>query len=187
MLGRRDGQCGLFEGDHLWLEHVGRYSFYGFLATHRHELFHDEEFAPLYTPAAGRPSVPPSLLATALMLQLHDGVSDEEARQRACFDVRWKVALGVEMEDRPFATSTLRQFRLQLLRCEQPRRAFIRGLRFVRQRGFLEAENRLVPEAWEKLDAQMSGDDLSGRPDAAPSRAPTARRGHRLVLTEAAW
>ena len=115
MLSRRSNQRGLFEGDHLWLQHVGHRSFYGFLASKRDELFRDDDFAELYSLTNGRPSVPPSLLATALLLQVHERCSDEEARQRACFDVRWKVALGLEMETRPFAKSTLQLFRAQLI------------------------------------------------------------------------
>ena len=53
--------------------------------------------------------MPPSLLATALLLQTYDKVSDAEAKARAYFDIRWKVALGIEIEDRPFAKSTLCQ------------------------------------------------------------------------------
>ena len=52
-------------------------------------------------PDNGRPSVPPSLLATALLLQTYDGVSDEEAKARADFDLRWKVALGVGWRSGP--------------------------------------------------------------------------------------
>ncbi len=83
MLGK---QSGLDGGDHPYLNHVGRDSFYGFLALHRTELFQDEDFGGLYCSDNGRPSVPPSLLAMALLLQVHDGVSDEEAKARADFD-----------------------------------------------------------------------------------------------------
>jgi len=100
MLGKRSGLNG---SDHPYLDHVGRDSFYGFLALHQGELFRDEHFADLYCSDNGRPSVPPSLLATALLLQVHDGVSDEEAKSRADFDLRWKVALGIALEERPFA------------------------------------------------------------------------------------
>jgi hypothetical protein len=72
MLGKRSPQRGLFEADQLSLDFVGRESFYGFLAGQRGRLFADEEFAALYTLDNGRPSVPPSLLATALLLQTHD-------------------------------------------------------------------------------------------------------------------
>ena len=91
MLGRLPESGG---GDHAYLDHVGRDSFYGFLALHRAQLFRDEDFADLYCAGNGRPSVPPCLLATALLLQTYDRVSDEEAKARADFDLRWKVALG---------------------------------------------------------------------------------------------
>jgi hypothetical protein len=39
MLGERDDQRGLFEADHVYLDHVGRRSFYGFLASMRGQLF----------------------------------------------------------------------------------------------------------------------------------------------------
>jgi hypothetical protein len=38
MLGK---QSGLDGGEHAYLDHVGRDSFYGFLASHRRELFHE--------------------------------------------------------------------------------------------------------------------------------------------------
>jgi hypothetical protein len=143
MLSLRTDQRGLFESDHLWLDHVGRNTFYGFLASQRGQLFKDEEFAELYSHDWGRPSVPPSLLATALLLQIHDRVSDEEARQRAAFDVRWKVALGLEVEERPFAKSTLQLFRAQLILHEKMRLPFERSLEIARRRGFLKAEKKL--------------------------------------------
>jgi len=59
--------------------------------------------------------VPPSLLATALVLQTYARVSDDEAKQRADYDLRWKVALGVGLDERPFAKSTLQEFRAQLI------------------------------------------------------------------------
>ena len=99
----------------IYLDYVGRGSFYGFLASLRGQLFRDEDFAELYCPDNGRDSVPPSLVATALLLQAYDKVSDLEAKQRADFDIRWKVALGIEVEDRPFAKSTLQLFRAQLI------------------------------------------------------------------------
>jgi hypothetical protein len=143
MLSLRTAQRGIFEADHLWLDHVGRNTFYGFLASQRGELFKDEEFAELYSHDWGRPSVPPSLLATALLLQIHDRVSDEEARQRAAFDARWKVALGLEMEERPFAKSTLQLFRAQLILHQKMRLPFERSLEVARRRGFLKAERKL--------------------------------------------
>ncbi len=143
MLSLRTDQRALFESDHLWLDHVGRNTFHGFLVSQRGKLFKDEEFAEIYSCDWGRPSVPPSLLATALLLQIHDRVSDEEARQRAAFDARWKVALGLEIEERPFAKSTLQLFRAQLILHEKVRLPFERSLEVARRRGFLKAERKL--------------------------------------------
>jgi transposase len=138
MLRKRSPQRGLFEADHLYLGFVGEDTFYGFLARHRGELFHDEDFAEFYSPDLGRPSVPPSLLATALLLQSHDRVSDEEAKARADYDLRWKVALGVEVEARPFAKSTLQLFRAQLVLKEKMREVFQRSLEYALQSGYLK-------------------------------------------------
>lgn len=137
MLGRRSPQYGLFDADHLCRDHVGQDTFYGFLAAHRGRLFRDEDFAALYCPDNGRASVPPSLLATALLLQTYDRVSDEEAKGRADFDLRWKVALGVGLEDRPFAKSTLQLFRAQLILHKQVRAVFQKSLAFARKTGYL--------------------------------------------------
>ena len=134
MLGVRPAQRGLLEADHLYLDYVGRGSFYGFLASLRGQLFREEDFAELYCPDNGRDSVPPSLVATALLLQAYDKVSDLEAKQRADFDIRWKVALGIEVEDRPFAKSTLQLFRAQLILHDRVRAVFQRSLQFARDR-----------------------------------------------------
>jgi transposase len=138
MLGKRSDQRGLLDADQFYLDFVGRDTFYGFLAAQRGQLFHDEEFATLYVLDNGRPSVPPSLLATALLLQTHDRVSDEEAKERADFDMRWKVALGISMDERPFAKSTLQVFRAQLILHERLQSIFKKSLRLARQSGHLK-------------------------------------------------
>jgi transposase len=135
MLGKRGPQRGLFEADTVYGEFVGRGSFYGWLASQRGELFRDEEFAGLYVLNNGRPSVPPSLLAVALVLQTYDGVSDAEAKQRADYDLRWKVALGVELDARPFAKSTLQEFRAQLILHEEQATIFRQSLELAQRRG----------------------------------------------------
>jgi transposase len=135
MLGQRSTQWGMFEADTMFADFVGRQNFYGFLASQRGELFRDEDFAALYCPNNGRPSVPPSLLATALVLQAYDGVSDDEAKQRADYDLRWKVALGIELDVRPFAKSTFQEFRAQLIVHDQTRAIFQQSLEVAKRLG----------------------------------------------------
>jgi len=128
MMGRRSGQGELWGAAQLCGELVARDSFYGFLAQQGWELFHDENFAGFYCPDNGRRSVPPSLLALALLLQTYDGVPDAEATQRATFDLRWKAALGLGVEERPLVKRTLQWFRAQLVIHEQAQALFRRSL-----------------------------------------------------------
>ena len=144
MLGKRSDQKGLWEADRLYLDYVGKDTFYGLLASLRGQLFSDDDFAEIYCPDNGRDSVPPSLLATALLLQTYDKVSDAEAKARADFDIRWKVALGIEIEDRPFAKSTLQMFRAQLILHDKVREVFESSLRLARQSGYLKKRGMRV-------------------------------------------
>ena len=144
MLGGRSDQRGLWEADRLYLDHVGVDTFYGLLASLRGRLFRDADFAEIYCPDNGRDSVPPSLLATALLLQTHDKVSDAEAKARADFDIRWKVALGIEVEDRPFAKRTLQVFRAQLILHDKVREVFESSLRLARESGYLKRRSMRV-------------------------------------------
>ena len=144
MLGERSDQRGLWEADRLYLDHVGKDTFYGLLASLRGQLFRDADFAEFYCADNGRDNVPPSLLATALLLQTHDKVSDAEAKARADFDLRWKVALGIEIEDRPFAKSTLQVFRAQLILHDKVRAVFESSLRLARESGYLKKRGMRV-------------------------------------------
>ena len=138
MLGKRADQRGLCEADQLFVELVPADSFYGQLAALQGQLFQDEDFADFYGADHGRTSKPPSLMGLALVLQAHDKVSDAEARARAAFDLRWKVALGVDAYSRPFAQSTLQCFRAQLIQHEKMRAVFVRSLELARERGLLQ-------------------------------------------------
>ena len=144
MLGKRSDQKGLWEADRLYPDYVGQDTCYGLLASLRGQLFSDDDFAEIYGPDNGRDSVPPSLLATALLLQTYDKVSDAEAKARADFDIRWKVALGIEIEDRPFAKSTRQLFRAQLILHDKVREVFESSRRLARQSGYLKKRGMRV-------------------------------------------
>ena len=164
MLGERTEQRGLWEADRMYLDYVGKDTFYGLLASLRGQLFRDADFAEFYCLDNGRTSVPPRLLATALLLQTYDKVSDAEAKARGDFDIRWKVALGkvalgkvalgkvalgkvalgIEVEDRPVAKSTLQVFRGQLILHDQVREVFERSLRLARETGYLKRRSLRV-------------------------------------------
>jgi hypothetical protein len=138
MLGRQSPQGALFRPDHGLRGHVGEGSFYGLLAEQGRTWFRDEDFAALYREDFGRPSVPPSQLAVALLLQAHDAVSDEEAIARSAYDLRWKVALGLELDEKLCAKSTLQRFRAQLVLHEATGQIFDRGIEACRAAGLLK-------------------------------------------------
>ena len=83
-------QRSLLDTEYHFRHLVGKDSFHWQLSQVRDQLFQDEEFAALYCLDNGRPSVPLSLLATALLLQAHDKVSDAEAHRRARLDLGWR-------------------------------------------------------------------------------------------------
>ncbi len=138
LLGRQSPQDELFRPDHLYRDHVGEDSFYGFLASSRRDLFRDDDFAGLYRTDKGRPSVPPSQLCVALLLQTREGVSDEEAIQRTAYDLRWKVALGLELEEKLCAKSTLQLFRSKLILHDEYQRLFQASIEACRKSGLLK-------------------------------------------------
>jgi Transposase DDE domain/Transposase domain (DUF772) len=159
MLGKRGPQRGLFEADTASGAFVGRDSFYGWLASQRGELFRDEQCAGQYVLDNGRPSVPPSRLAVALVLQTYEGVSDDEAKQRADYDLRWKVALGVELDARPRAQSSLQEFRAQLIVPEQAAAIFRESLELAKRRG----KFRTKSGEQRKLKAALDTTNILGR------------------------
>lgn len=141
MLGKRSPQGSLFACDQRFRDLVGAESFYVYLADHRHELFRDEDFASLYCPDNGRPSIAPSVLAVALLLQWYDSVADEEAARRAKLDLSWKVALGIELMDVPFVKSVLCEFRNKIILHKQQKRFFDLSLKHARTQGFFKSRN----------------------------------------------
>jgi len=154
MLGRLSPQRELFRPDNIHLDHVGRGTIYGFLAQQRHRLFRDQDFADLYRNDWGRPSVPPSQLCIALILQAKDGVSDDEAIQRSAFDLRWKVALGIDVDEKLCAKSTLQMFRAKLVLHDKYQKVFASSITSCRRAGLLKKK---------KLDVALDTTPIFGR------------------------
>lgn len=113
-------------------------SVYTFLHREREYLFPDSEFADLYS-SRGRRSVPPSVVATVMVLQRIEGCSDREAVERFAFDVRWRYAAGVSgyagggCQD--FVHTVLVDMRERLRRSSRPDRIFEVTLRAAKEAG----------------------------------------------------
>ncbi len=138
MLGKRDRQRHLFAAaTQLGSTVLGQLGFYGQLATAAHPLFEDEDFQAAYCADNGRPSCPPSMLATARLLQHYEGVSDAEVVERCRYDLRWKVALDLDLASiqAPFVKSTFQAFRVRLTLHAQEGLVFERSVQAARQAG----------------------------------------------------
>jgi len=139
MMGRRSPQNKLFAADNIYLDFVGRDNLYGYLAQNRHHLFRDEDFAALYCADNGRPSAPPSLAISILFLRAHEKVSLVEAIERTKYDLRWKVALGLEMEEVPLQKSALQEFEAKLVLHEQGEALLKKSIDEARRVGYLKS------------------------------------------------
>ena len=147
MLGQRSRHGKLFgAATELGAAVVGQLRFYGRLAREGAQHFRDQDFAGLYCSTTGRPSCPPSLLAMARLLQHYAGVSDAEVVERCKYDVRWKVALDLELPSvaAPFAKSTFQAFRARLTLHAQEGLIFERSVQAARAAGLLPARLRVA-------------------------------------------
>ena len=116
-------------------------SMFAFLAAHRAEVFPDADYADLFA-AFGRPSLPATRMAAVLALQaLHD-FSDRETAEAVRFDVRWKVACGLAIDDQGFDPSSLVYWRGRIARSGRPHRVNEAIRLIVEQTGVLKGAAR---------------------------------------------
>ena len=147
MLRTRDRQCKLFAAaTQIGATVLGQLGFYGQLATAVHPLFEDEDFQAASCADTGRPSCPPSMLATARLLQHDAGVSDAEVVERCQYDLRWKVALDLDLASiqAPFVKRTFQAFRVRLTLHAQEGLVFERSVQAARQAGLSPARLRVA-------------------------------------------
>ena len=98
---------------------------YLLLAEHGGAMFGDDYFADLYKSSRlGRPTIPARVLATVMLLQSHEGLSDQEACDRLERDLAWQAAAGVDVGAASFHPTTLVGLRNRLRGSVRPRRLF---------------------------------------------------------------
>ena len=127
-LGMAERQGDLLDDLSRFCEHaLAESSVYALLNRERDRLFPDEMFADLFSDR-GRRSVPPCVVATVMVLQRLEGLSDREAVDRYAFDARWCYAAGAGGYDgdgwAQFAHTVLVDMRARLAASADPRRIF---------------------------------------------------------------
>ncbi|MDQ1417877.1 MAG: hypothetical protein QOF81_3490 [Acidimicrobiaceae bacterium] len=98
---------------------------YRLLADVGGHVFGDDYFGDCYKRSRlGRPTVPARVLATVMVLQAHEGLSDGEACDRLERDLAWQAAAGVHCGYVAFHPTVLVGQRNRLRGSDRPRRLF---------------------------------------------------------------
>ena len=144
-LGRGDRQVRFDDAALLLGDQLRHGSLYRLLAEHGDVLFGDGYFADLFARSSlGRPTVSARTVATVMLLQTHEGLSDREACDRLAFDLRWKAAAGLAVSSESFHPTVLVGMRNRLRGSERPRRLLEDVNAVARQAGLLRGRRRVL-------------------------------------------
>src|SRR5690348_14754980 len=134
---------------------------FAFLAAHRGELFGDGDFADLFPSGKGRPSVPASVMASVMVLQVLHDYSDAEAAEAARCDLRWKAACGFPLDHGGFDPSTLVYWRRRIAKSDRPHRISDAVREVIEQTGVLAGRRRRVVDPTILADAVATQDTIT--------------------------
>jgi IS5 family transposase len=136
-------------------------SMFAFLAAHRQDLFRDDDFADLFPSGKGRPSVPASVMASVLVLQVLHDYSDAEAAEAARCDLRWKAACGFPLDHGGFDPSTLVYWRRRLAKSDRPHRVSGAVAKVIEETGVLKGRRRRAVDSTILADAVATQDTIT--------------------------
>ena len=145
-----------------------------FLADHRRDLFPDEMFEDLFPSRRGRPSVPADVVASVMVLQALEGLSDRDAARALRDRISWKVACGLALTDEGFDFSVLTYWRTRLRLSEAPERIFDAVRAVIDATGVLKGRTRRA------LDSTLL-DDAVATQDTVTQLISAIRRVRRVV------
>ena len=135
-LGEAPKHDDLFRSSTSYCEGLSETSIYRLLHERGPALFPDESFADLFA-EVGRDSVAPQIVATVLVLQRVEGLSDREAVDRFAYDLRWKYAAGVDLDYPSFVHTVLVNMRARLRASKRPDRVFEATLAMAKEAGLV--------------------------------------------------
>jgi IS5 family transposase len=134
---------------------------HAFLADHRHKVFPDSMFEDLFPSGRGRPSVPGDVVATVMVLQALEGLSDREACEMLRTSIVWKAAAGLALDDEGFHPTVLVLWRNKLRASERPERIFEAVREVVNESGVIAKRNRRALDSTVLDDAVQRQDTIS--------------------------
>lgn len=172
--GQSDSNRELLDAAALCRQLVPEGSVEAFLADHRHELFPDAMFEDLFASKRGRPSIPSDVVATVMVLQALEGLSDRDAARALRDRISWKVACGLALDDEGFDFTVLTYWRARLRASEHPERIFDAVRSVIDATGILRGKNRRA------LDFTLL-DDTVATQDTVTQLIAAIRRVRRVV------
>jgi len=161
MQGRERADRQLLDAQALVGHLVSPGSMFAFLAGHRQELFGDGDFADLFPSGKGRPSVPASVMASVMVLQVLHDYSDAEAAEAARCDLRWKVACGFGLDHGGFDPSTLVYWRRRIAKSDRPHRISDAVVKVIAGTGILTGRRRRAVDSTILADAVATQDTIT--------------------------
>jgi IS5 family transposase len=114
------------------------------------------------------------VVATVMVLQALEGLSDREAASALRRDIAWKVACGLRLDDEGFHPTVLVYWRNRIRRSARPRRIFEAVRQVVQATGVLKGRGRRV------LDSTIMEDAVATQ-DTVTQLVAAIRRVRRLV------
>lgn len=174
MQGKSDPNRELLDAAALCGHLVPAGSVHAFLAEHRHRLFPDEMFADLFPSGRGRPSVPADVIATVMVLQSLEGLSDRDAVDQLRVNIAWKVAAGRPLDDPGFHPTVLTLWRNKLRASQAPERIFDAVRAVITETGVLKGKTRRA------LDSTVL-DDAVATQDTVTQLIAAIRRARRVI------
>jgi IS5 family transposase len=159
--GRSDDQRDILDAESVTGHLLKAGGVFGFLASHRRELFPDEMIGDLFPSGRGRPSVPADVMAAVITLQALHGLSDSETVDAVTFDLRWKTACGMAVTDGAFHATTLTYWRRRLAASDRPDRIFEAVKTVVDATGVLTGKTRRALDSTILDDAVATQDTVT--------------------------
>jgi IS5 family transposase len=179
MQGTSDPKAQLLDAGALCRQLVPEGSMYALLADHRRRLFPDELFADLFPSGRGRPSVPGDVMASAMVLQALEGLSDRQAADALRCDIRWKVATGLALDHPGVHYTVFTYWRTRLDRSARPGRIAEAVSEVITTTGVLASRRRRA------IDSTLL-DDAVATQDTVTQLVSAIRQVRRLVPQAAA-
>lgn len=133
---------------------------FAFLAGHRGEVFRDEDYADLFA-ASGRPSVPATRMAAVMTLQRLFELSDRETCEALRYDLRWKMAAGLSLDDPGIDPSTLPVWRKRLAASARPHRVNDAVRKVIEATGIVRGRRRRMVDSTILADAVATQDTVT--------------------------